>query len=89
MQIAILGRQPSISLAELESLFGGNKITQLSSNAATVDITTPLPQSRLGGTIKSGRVIYKLKSHNLCTERKNQAWYQYLWYQILKKNHVQ
>ena len=65
MQIAILGRQPSISLAELESLFGSNKITQLSSNVATVDITTPLPQSRLGGTVKSGYVIHRLKSHNI------------------------
>lgn len=61
MQIAILGRQAAISLAELESLYGSSAITPLvSSNAALVDTDTPLPQTRLGGTIKSGTVLAQL-----------------------------
>ena len=29
MQVAILGRQPEISIAELEALFGANKINKM------------------------------------------------------------
>lgn len=61
MQIAILGRQPHISLAELESLFGPQAVTPLvTSSAALVDTVALLPQARLGGTIKSGTVLARL-----------------------------
>lgn len=61
MQIAILGRQPEISLAELESVFGAENVTPVGSYAALVDSKEPLPQLRLGGTMKSARMITRLK----------------------------
>jgi tRNA G10 N-methylase Trm11 len=67
MQIAILGRQSKISLAELESLFGSQKITPISNYAAIVDTDTSLPQERLGGTIKSAQILNRLKDTNLDT----------------------
>lgn len=62
MQVAILGRQSKISLAELESLFGAENITSISYYAALVKSDTPLPQEKLGGTIKSSTVITTLKN---------------------------
>jgi len=56
MFLAILGRQPKISLAELESIFGTNNITPLSTNLALVKTKT-FNLSRLGGTIKAGQII--------------------------------
>ncbi len=61
MQIAILGRQPKISLAELESLFGAEKITPVGDYAALVDAEEPLPQIRLGGTMKSATILTRLE----------------------------
>jgi tRNA G10 N-methylase Trm11 len=60
MQIAILGRQPAISLAELEVLYGHEAITALE-EAALVETTEPLPQSRLGGTLKTGKLLTRLE----------------------------
>lgn len=65
MQIAILGRQPKISLAELESLYGAKEIIPIASYAAIVKSGTPLPQARLGGTIKSARVLARLQKTDL------------------------
>lgn len=65
MQVAILGRQPKISLAELESLFGAEKIQQVSTYAALVDFGEPLPQQRLGGTIKSAKLLTRLENTGL------------------------
>lgn len=62
MQIAILGRQPKISLAELESLFGAQNITPVGEYAALIATDKPLPQTRLGGTMKSATVITRLKN---------------------------
>jgi tRNA G10 N-methylase Trm11 len=62
MQIAILGRQTGISLAELESLYGESAVTPLPPYAALIDSNTPLPQSHLGGTMKSATVITELKN---------------------------
>lgn len=65
MQIAILGRQPKISLAELECLFGANAITEVADYAALIDREEPLPQERLGGTIKSAKLLNRLQKTNL------------------------
>lgn len=65
MQIAILGRQPNISLAELESLFGAENITPVSGYAALVNSKEPLPQARLGGTIKSAKLLTRLRNTDL------------------------
>lgn len=65
MQIAILGRQPKISLAELESLFGTEKISEIDSYAALVDTDEHLPQVRLGGTMKSAKLLTRLQKTDL------------------------
>ncbi len=63
MFISILGRQPGISLAELEILFGADKITKLSDVAAVVDAPAP-SVDRLGGSIKIISNVHKLDSSN-------------------------
>jgi len=65
MQIAILGRQPKISCAELEALLGSSAVEQLSDVAAIVHSDVPLPQEKLGGTIKSAVVIEVLKNSDV------------------------
>jgi hypothetical protein len=47
MQIAILGRQPEISLAELESLFGAENVTPLGKYAALGTAKTHSPKLAL------------------------------------------
>ncbi len=59
--IAILGRQPALGLAELESLFGAEKIQPLSAGAAVVDAEPQnFPMQRLGGTMKTARYLTDL-----------------------------
>ncbi|MFO0970797.1 MAG: hypothetical protein U0520_00385 [Candidatus Saccharimonadales bacterium] len=65
MQIVILGRQPKLSLAELESLFGAEKIIEISDYAALVTSEDPLPQARLGGTMKCARLLSRLENTDL------------------------
>ena len=51
--IAILGRQPALGLAELESLYGDKNVTPIGSIAAKLSIMPySIEFSRLGGTIK-------------------------------------
>lgn len=59
MQIAILGRQSALSIAELESLFGSDAITPVGDIAALVD-ADGVDIQRLGGSPKAGRVIAEL-----------------------------
>ena len=61
MQIAILGRQHKISLAELEALFGAKNIIPLADFAALVNSDQSLPQQYLGGTIKSAKLLTRLE----------------------------
>ena len=65
MQLAILGRQPKLSIAELESIFGSDTLTPVGEEVCLVDTDSPLPQSRLGGTIKSARILTRLKDASL------------------------
>ncbi len=65
MQIAILGRQPKLSLAELESLFGAEKLTVINSYTALVDTDELLPQAQLGGTMKSAKFLTRLQKTDL------------------------
>jgi tRNA G10 N-methylase Trm11 len=56
--IAILGRQPAIGRAELESLFGPASITPVEDYAALVDVAAvDIPFARLGSTVKLGEVL--------------------------------
>lgn len=66
MFITILGRQPAISLAELESVYGADKIQPLGSSAALVD-TESIDLNRLGGTMKLAKQLTVLDSAELQT----------------------
>lgn len=59
MYIAILGRQPSLGMAELESCYGAGKTRWFSANTATIDIED-LSIERLGGTVKAGKTTLSL-----------------------------
>ena len=63
MYIAILGRQPSLSVAELESCFGAENTRWFSSTAATIT-TDSLAIEQLGGTVKAGKVIMTFSHGN-------------------------
>lgn len=63
--LAILGRQPSIGLAELESLFGADKITPLTGGGVLIDVPAgDIPFARLGGTVKLGGILTTLDTTN-------------------------
>jgi len=61
MYVAILGRQPALGIAELESVFGGNKVTPLSNLATLVD-TEKLEIQNLGGVLKAGRLVNEISN---------------------------
>lgn len=65
MQVAILGRQHKISLAELEVLFGAHNITSIGTYAAIVNTNKPLPQDILGGTQKTAKLLTRLEGSDL------------------------
>lgn len=63
--IAILGRQPALGLAELESLYGHEKITPLGKQTALIDIDPCLLAfDRLGGSVKFGKLLTTLDTTN-------------------------
>jgi len=56
--VAILGRQPALGIAELESLFGPEKLTVIGQQAVLIQAqASDIAFSRLGGTIKLGRLL--------------------------------
>lgn len=56
--ICILGRQPALGLAELESLFGAEKLRPVGKQAVELDIEPgDVPLARLGGTQKVCKVL--------------------------------
>ncbi len=57
--IAILGRQPELSLAELEQRFGSDSVYTFSDIAGLVE-TEAFDIQTLGGTVKAGKVIAEL-----------------------------
>lgn len=58
MTLTILGRQPAIGLAELESLYGAQAVRAISNVAAVVD--GEIAFKRLGGSVKAGTVLTTL-----------------------------
>jgi tRNA (guanine10-N2)-dimethyltransferase len=56
LQVAILGRQPELGLAELRAVYGAAEL--ILPQVALVQSAEPLLIDRLGGTRKVGRVIY-------------------------------
>lgn len=55
--LAILGRQPELGIAELETLFGSANIQQFGRTGALLNTAPDI--NELGGTIKVGRVLYR------------------------------
>lgn len=65
----ILGRQPAIGLAELESLYGAELLQYLGTNTALLDMpTSSIDFNRLGGTMKLGQVLKIVKKESLDKE---------------------
>ena len=59
MYIALLGRQPEISIAELAAVFGADCVNRISQQFAKVQ-TSQFDITTLGGTIKCAEVITEL-----------------------------
>ena len=63
--IAIVGRLPALSIAELESLLGPASIQPFGNQAVLIDIDTEdIPFERLGGTIRLARILTPLDAKN-------------------------
>ncbi len=63
--LCILGRQPQLGLAELESLYGFEKIKPVGQIAAEVNCDpVEIDFNRLGGTVKLCRVLSRLEDHD-------------------------
>jgi len=60
MFIAILGRQPALGMAELESVYGADATRWFSDMSARVE-SDSFSLDRLGGTQKAGRVVLDLQ----------------------------
>lgn len=64
--ISILGRQPALGLAELESLFGAGKVQKIGTQAALIGADpSAVPMSRLGGTQKLCKLLTYIPSTEL------------------------
>lgn len=62
MYISILGRQPALGIAELECLYGSDRVAWFSDYSARVD-TDAFDFNRLGGSQKAGRVVAEIKGN--------------------------
>ncbi len=63
--LLILGRQPALGLAELESLFGAANLRPVGSEAALLAIdAAEVPFARLGGSVKLAKVLTTLDTTN-------------------------
>jgi tRNA G10 N-methylase Trm11 len=63
--LLILGRQPAIGLAELESLYGADKLRKVGEQAVIVDVDPCLLAfDRLGGSVKFCKLLTELATTN-------------------------
>ncbi len=63
--ICILGRLPAIATAELESLFGSNNVSKLSSESVLVNLDPAnIDYKRLGGTVKLCQLLHVFDDNN-------------------------
>lgn len=63
--LCILGRQPQLGVAELESLFGYRKVKPIGQTGAEVDLDPmEIDFSRLGGTMKLARILTRVNDHD-------------------------
>lgn len=61
--VALLGRQPELSLAELEAVFGSKNVSKLAPSWAQIT-TLEMSVDAFGGTIKAGQVAHTIPSTN-------------------------
>jgi tRNA G10 N-methylase Trm11 len=62
MKLCVLGRQPALGRAELESLYGEKNVVPAGAMGAIVN--SEVDFSRLGGTVKAGELLTTLPSTN-------------------------
>lgn len=61
--VAILGRQPALGIAELESLYGASHLSPVGQKAVLLDIGSDLINfRRLGGTLKLAKLLTTLET---------------------------
>jgi tRNA G10 N-methylase Trm11 len=61
--LLVLGRQPVLGLAELESLYGGNKLRLVGEKVAIIDVDPCfLAFDRLGGSVKFCKILATLET---------------------------
>lgn len=60
--VCILGRQPELGLAELESLFGAGNVQLAGTAAAIIKHEGGFPFDRLGGTMKAAKLLAKFET---------------------------
>jgi len=73
MFVAILGRLPKLSIAELEAMFGKSHVRAVSRSTAVVD-TDGLSIDSLGGSLKCGKVIHTLPADGHPTLEQTSHW---------------
>lgn len=78
MHIAILGRQPALGIAELERVYGSEAVSWCGSHAALVETET-FDLSRLGGTLKAGRVVAETRGDWKSVSQKIVSFYEDTW----------
>lgn len=61
--LCILGRQPALGLAELESRFGADKVSVTSPGIALLEVDEKPNFDEFGGMLKAGEVIDKIAEH--------------------------
>jgi len=59
MNIVLLGRQPQLGMAELESIYGTDQVSWFSKESAIVKTSTLL-LNQLGGSFKAGKIVSEL-----------------------------
>ena len=63
MFVAVLGRLPKLSIAELEAMFGKPHVRAVSHDVATID-TDNLSIDALGGSLKCGKIIHVIPAND-------------------------
>jgi tRNA G10 N-methylase Trm11 len=69
--IAILGRQPALGRAELESIYGAAKIEPFGDHCLIDGAVTKQEFKRLGGSIRVGKIVAEISATNWKTIEKN------------------
>ncbi len=69
--IYILGRQPAIGLAELESLYGSDALEPIGAYAVKVNTTEPVDFARIGGAMKAAEEFVTLRTTDITEIKKH------------------